>query len=101
MTSEREFSPWETREEDCEEEVEDDSELEEHARTCEADDCLCRTPSGEPYRGNIAKAGDSTGIVLGKARDGLYSVKWGDFWVQGYPREQFILSGDHWEVVCA
>jgi len=94
---EREFSPWETREED----YDDDSITDTDDLDCEDEDCICREPSGEPYRGNIARAGDSTGIVLGKARDGLYSVRWGDYWIQGYPREQFILSGDHWEVVGA
>lgn len=72
-----------------------------HRAECPHDDCLCRSYSGEPGYGEIVMAGNEPGIIVGKERNGMIDVKWGEYWTQGYPRDRFILVGDHWEVADA
>ena len=107
MTIEREFSPSELRGEDYdddsitwsteEEDLDIDAQL-KHRAECPHEDCLCRTPSGKPSPGDIVMAGSEPGMVIGTARDGKVTVKWGEFWQQGYDIDRFIVVGDHWEV---
>jgi len=94
----REFSPSELREPDYEPEDGDLEALRKHRTTCPHEDCLCRNPDTNPGRGDLVKAEESTGIVMGKARDGMITVKWGEFWMQGYDLDRFIVVGDHWEL---
>lgn len=96
----REYTLADIREDDEGADFDIDAQL-KHRAGCPHEDCLCRTPSGKPSPGDIVMAGSEPGMVIGTARDGKVTVKWGEFWNQGYDLDRFIVVGDHWEVAGA